>query len=138
MNINWTITLYQWPRSFEWNKTFEIDLFIFYMKNVIMHVIFLVLKSYFNTTALFHGTFNTIIIKYNLIIEYISCLKFLHISKLILMKKSVRVEMSIKKFQSSWIPFFSNQWSIATENVQNSISLNTVLKIPKLFKQKIF
>ena len=59
-----------------------------------MHVIFLVLKSYFNTTALFHGTFNTIIINYNLIIEYISCLKFLHIPKLILMKNSVRVEMS--------------------------------------------
>ena len=57
------------------------------MKNLIMHVIFFVLKSYFNKTALFHGTFNTIIINYNLIIEFISCIKFLHIPKLILMKK---------------------------------------------------
>ena len=57
------------------------------MKNVIMHVIFLVLKSYFNTTTLFNGKFNTILINYNLIIESISCLKFLHIPKLILMKK---------------------------------------------------
>ena len=58
------------------------------MKNVIMYVIFFVLKSYFNTTALFHGTSNTIIINCNLILESISCLKFLHIPKLILMKKS--------------------------------------------------
>ena len=57
------------------------------MKNVIMHVIFSVLKSYYNTTALFHGIFKTIIINYNLIIESISCLKFLHIPILILMKK---------------------------------------------------
>ena len=57
------------------------------MKNVIMHVIFFVLKSYINTTALFHGTFNTIIINYNLIIESISCLEFLHIQKLIFMEK---------------------------------------------------
>ena len=57
------------------------------MKNVITLVIFFVLKSYINTTALFHGTFNTIIINYNLIVESISCLKFLHIPKLILMKK---------------------------------------------------
>ena len=39
------------------------------MKNVIMHVIFFVLKSYINTTALFHESFNTIIINYNLIVE---------------------------------------------------------------------
>ena len=58
------------------------------MKNLIMHVIFFVLKSYFNTTALFHGTFNTLIINYNLIIEFISCLKFLHIPKLIPLKKA--------------------------------------------------
>ena len=57
------------------------------MKNVIMNVIFFVLKSYFNTTALFHGTFNKLTINYNLIIESISWLKFLHIPKLILMKK---------------------------------------------------
>ena len=57
------------------------------MKNVIMHVIFFVLKSYFNMTALFHGTFNKLIINYNLIIDSISCLECLHIPKLILMKK---------------------------------------------------
>ena len=57
------------------------------MKNVLMHVIFFVLKSYFNTTALFDGTFNMIIINYNFIIESISCLKFVHIPKIILMKK---------------------------------------------------
>ena len=53
-----------------------------------MHVIFFALKSYIDTTALFHGTFNTIIINYNLIVESNSCLKFLHIPILILMKKS--------------------------------------------------
>ena len=52
-----------------------------------MRVIFFVLESYFNTTALFHGTFNMIITNYNFVIESISCLKFLHIPKLILMKK---------------------------------------------------
>ena len=57
------------------------------MKNAIMHVILFVLKSYFNTTALFHGTFYTIIINYNLIVESISWRKFLHILKLILMNK---------------------------------------------------
>ena len=57
------------------------------MKNVKMHEVFSVLKSYFNTTALLHGTFNTLIINYNLIIESISGLKCLHIPKLILMKK---------------------------------------------------
>ena len=52
------------------------------MKNVILHVIFFVLKLYFNTTASFHGTFNTIIINYNVIIESISCLKFVNIPEL--------------------------------------------------------
>ena len=52
-----------------------------------MHVIFFVLKSYINTTALFHECLNTIIINYNLIVESISCLKLLHIPKIILMKK---------------------------------------------------
>ena len=43
--------------------------------------------------------------------------------------------MSIKKFQSLWISFLSNLSSIATENKQNSIPLNAILRILKLFKQ---
>ena len=46
--------------------------------------------------------------------------------------------MGIKKFQSLCIPFLSDLLSIGAENEQNSISVNAVLRISKLFKQIIF